>query len=71
MPKQIIVRYTGPFAQSPFQLNAGGDSVQIAIRELGEESDEVIFTSNNFSPQEYEKSGGAQQEKEHFNHFSA
>ncbi len=61
---EVITRYTGPFRQPTFNVNGGGDELQISVRDNNEEK--VIFTGRKFSPEEYEKRGGKKDEERFF-----
>lgn len=67
--KEIIVRYTGVSNQPTFNVNGDGDHLQISMRELGKEKDEVVFTGCKFSQEEYKKRGGKEEENRFFHNF--
>jgi hypothetical protein len=62
MPQDIIVRYTGPFNQYPFQYNGDGDNAQILILNPDTKELRVIFTGSKYSPEKYAQSEGPEQE---------
>lgn len=66
MPKEIIIRCSGPNTQPRFNVNAAGDELQIEVVNLGESSGMVIFTGENFSREDFEAGGGKKSEDDFF-----
>ncbi len=69
MPKVVIFRYSGVFRQGPFNVNGDGDHLQISVKNIGEEGEEVVFTGSKFLSKEYEKRGGKEEEVQFFRGF--
>ena len=60
--EEIVIRYSGPSAQPPLSLNAGGGHCQTSIK-AKDGKEEIIFTGSKFSREDFEKAGGAEKEE--------
>lgn len=67
--KQVIVRQTGPNTQPRFDINGAGNTLQIAVHDMDTGAMEVVFTGDKFCEEEYQKQGGAEDEKKYFSHY--
>lgn len=69
MMKELIVRRTGPDSAPRFTLNAAAETTQIAVRDSGTGTVEVIFTGTFYSDEAYKEQGGAERERQYLGHY--